>query len=62
MKLLVLLFTAHLIAAANDAGLVVWKPSELKKYEQTLRSKPGSNPTFGLKTSTVILPLLSIGR
>ena len=49
MKLLVLLFTAHLIAAANDAGFVVWKPSELKAYEQTLRSKPGANPYFRLK-------------
>jgi mannose-6-phosphate isomerase-like protein (cupin superfamily) len=49
MKLLLLLFTAHLIAAAEDAGFVVWKSSELKKYEQTLRSKPGANPYVRLK-------------
>jgi len=60
--LLLLLFAAHFIAAADDAGFVVWKPSELKKHEQTLRSKPGANPYVGSKTSTVILPSLSIGR
>ena len=38
-----------LFAAAHDAGFVVWKPSELKKYEQTLRSKPGANPYVRLK-------------
>ena len=49
MKLLLLLFAVHLVAAATDAGFVVLRPSELKQYEQTLRSKPGANPYVRLK-------------
>lgn len=52
MKLLVLLFTAHLLAA-DDTGFLVWKSPELKGYEQTLHSKLGPDRTANLRLKDI---------
>lgn len=52
MKLLFLLVAARLLAA-DHTEFLVWKPSELKGYEQTLHYKLGPDGTASLRLKDI---------